>query len=63
MTGRILSKVVYQLIALVTAATSITSLTAEATAQSGFFTDPETGIVYRKIKVDCRPLAGLTLYL
>lgn len=49
MTGRILSKVVYQLIALVTAATSITSLTAEATAQSGFFTDPETGIVYRKI--------------
>ena len=49
MTGRILSKVVYQLIALVTAATSITSLTAEATAQTGFFTDPQTGIVYRKI--------------
>ncbi len=49
MTGRILSKVVYQLIALVTAATSITSLTAEAPAQTGFFTDPQTGIVYRKI--------------
>ena len=49
MTGRISSKVVYQLIALVTAATSITSLTAEATAQTGFFTDPQTGIVYRKI--------------
>ena len=25
------------------------NLTAEATAQSGFFTDPQTGIVYRKI--------------
>lgn len=49
MTGRISSKVVYQLIVLVTAATSITSLTAEATAQTGFFTDPQTGIVYRKI--------------
>ena len=49
MTGRILSKAVFQLIVLVTAATSITSLTAEATAQTGFFTDPQTGIVYRKI--------------
>jgi len=49
MTGRILSKVVYRLIALVTAGTSITLTTAEATAQTGFFTDPQTGIVYRKI--------------
>ncbi len=50
MTGRILSKVAYQLIVLVTAATSITSLTIEATAQIGFFSDPETGVVYRKIR-------------
>ncbi|MAI70703.1 MAG: hypothetical protein CMM01_07320 [Rhodopirellula sp.] len=49
MTGRILSKVVYQLIVLVTAATSITLLTEEATAQTGFFTDPQTGIVYRQV--------------
>ena len=49
MTDRILSKVVYRLIALVTAGTSITLITSEATAQTGFFTDPQTGIVYRKI--------------
>lgn len=49
MTGRILSKVIYQFIALVTAATSITLLPAKATAQTGFFTDPQTGIVYRKV--------------
>lgn len=49
MTGRILSKVVYRLIALVTAATSFTLIATEATAQTGFFTDPQTGIVYRKI--------------
>ena len=49
MTGRIFSKVVYRLIALVTAGTSITLITSEATAQTGFFTDPQTGIVYRKI--------------
>jgi hypothetical protein len=49
MTGRILSKVACRLITLVTAATSITLITAEATAQTGFYTDPQTGIVYRKI--------------
>ncbi len=49
MTGRILSKVACQFIALVTAVTSITLLTTRATAQTGFFTDPQTGIVYRKV--------------
>ena len=49
MSGRIFSRVVYRLIALATVATCLTTISAESTAQTGFFTDPQTGIVYRKV--------------
>ena len=49
MTGRILSKVTQQLAVLLSAGTSLLLTSALAHSQTGYFTDPETGIVYRKI--------------
>ncbi len=49
MTGRILSKVTQQLAVLLSAGTSLLLTSAIAHSQTGYFTDPETGIVYRKI--------------
>ena len=49
MTGRIFSRVVYRIIAFATVAICVMTITAETNAQSGFFTDPQTGIVYRKV--------------
>ena len=49
MNHRIFSWVVYRVTALAVVATGFTILAVDASAQSGYYTDPGTGIVYQKV--------------
>ncbi|MGI9471307.1 MAG: hypothetical protein ACR2NZ_07250 [Rubripirellula sp.] len=49
MNDRIFSWVVYRVTTPVVVATAMTILSADANAQSGYYTDPGTGIVYQKV--------------